>query len=197
MYEILNANLGKMDKLLTCCKHTPPLAPGTEVINVCPGCDRRYRENYRDSSTISLWEVLAAGDFFPWPDYHGQKMSIIDACPTRDQERVHRAIRVLLDRMNISLVEPKNTRTKSTCCGDSCFGLVPLEKVKEQMIKRAAEMPVEDVVVYCVSCSKAMFTGGKKPRYLVDLLFREETLPGTVDLEQWHKELDEFIASHA
>ena len=40
-------------------------------------------------------------------------------------------------------------------------------------------MPAEDVVVYCVSCAKAMFIGGKRPRYLVDLLFGEATVPGT------------------
>ena len=62
--------------------------------------------------------------------------------------------------------------------------------------ERAAEMPVEDVVVYCVSCSKSMFIGGKKPRYLVDLLFGEETVPQTCHPDEWHRELEEFIKVH-
>ncbi len=57
-------------------------------------------------------------------------------------------------------------------------------------------MPAEDVVVYCVSCAKAMFIGGKRPRYLVDLLFGEETVPGTLDLDAWHAEIDEFTRNH-
>jgi len=123
-------------------------------------------------------------------------MSIIDACPTRDQVRVHDAVRAVLDKMNITLIEPKNTRTKSICCGDSFWGLIPIDEVKDLMKKRTSEMPVEDVVVYCVSCSKSVFTGEKKPHYLIDLLFNEETSPKTLEPDLWHKELDEYIADH-
>jgi len=41
-----------------------------------------------------------------------------------------------------------------------------------------------------------MHIGGKKPRYLPDLLFHEPTTPGTFEPEQWHGKLDEFIALH-
>jgi Fe-S oxidoreductase len=194
--DILSANLGHVDRLATCCHHIPPLPAGGEVINVCPGCDRRYRENYRDVSTISLWEVLAESSFLPLPDYKGQEMTILDACPTRDQKRVQNAIRTVIEHMNISLVEPRKTRSKSTCCGDSAYGNIPTAKVTAKMGKKAAEMPAEDVIVYCVSCAKAMFVGGRRPRYLVDLVFKEETIPQTTDPDLWHKQLDAFIASH-
>jgi hypothetical protein len=98
--------------------------------------------------------------------------------------------------MNISVVEPERTRTRGTCCGDTFYGSLPVGEVKQRMRTRAAEMPVEDVVVYCVSCSKAMHIGGKQPRYIVDLLFAEETAPGTFEPDEWHAEIDTFIASH-
>ncbi len=180
----------------TCCHHEPKRPSGTRIINVCAGCDRRYRELYEGVSTISFWELLAKSETFPFPDYQGRRMSILDACPTRSQERVHRAIRKLLERMNIELLEPSRTGTKSTCCGDSFYGTLKVEQVKEKMRQRAQEMPAEDVVVYCVSCIKAMLIGGKQPRYLVDLLFGEATHPGTTEPEQWHAELDAFIAEH-
>jgi len=196
LHIVLNKNLGNREELLTCCKHDPQFEAPTEVINICPGCDKRYRLDYKNTSTISLWEILAESDFFPFPDYQGKEMSIIDACPTRDQERIHDAIRILIKKMNITLVEPKSTRTKSICCGDSFYGEIPTEKVKEQMIKRTSQMPVNDVIVYCVSCTKSVFIGGKQPHYLVDLLFGEETIPKTLDPDQWHKEIDDFIAAH-
>ncbi|PLX94731.1 MAG: hypothetical protein C0619_02370 [Desulfuromonas sp.] len=180
-----------------CCRHEPGLATGVRVINVCAGCDKRYRELHQATSTISFWEVLASDEQFPLPDYRGQQMSILDACPTRDQERVHQAIRTLLGRMNIELHEPEQTGARSTCCGDSFFGKVPVAEVKQQMIKRAAEMPAIDVVVYCVSCIKAMHIGGKRPRYLVDLLFGEQTCPGIFEPEEWHHKLDDFIERHS
>jgi hypothetical protein len=197
LHKMLEENVEKMDLWLTCCKKDPQFETATEVINICPGCDKRYRLNYRHSSTISLWEILAGENFFPFPDYRGKRMSIIDACPTRDQERVHKAIRILLEKMNISLVEPKHTGTKSTCCGDSFWGEIPTEEVKKQMTKRTAEMPVDDVVVYCVSCAKSVFIGGKTPHYLVDLCWGEETAPGTLDPDQWHRELDEYFLKNS
>ncbi len=196
MHEALVANLGEMERLDTCCRNHPELGEGGEVVNTCPGCDRRYRNNYTDSTTRSVWEHLAEGDWFPFPDHGGVRMSIHDACPTRDQVRVHAAIRTLLERMNIEVVEPKNTGMTATCCGDSLYPGLPVEMVNEQMRTRASEMPVEEVVVYCVSCIKSMSIGGKRPRYIVDLLFGEETVPQTTDTVEWHRELDEYSVKH-
>jgi Fe-S oxidoreductase len=196
MLEFLNKELGDMDEHLICCRHEPRLPDGTRIINTCAGCDRRYRELYGGIETVSLWEVLAESGTFPFPDYQGKKMTVLDACPTRDQERVHTAVRAVLKKMNIRVVEPEKSRTKGACCGDSFYGVMPVEEVKAQMKKRADEMPAEDVVVYCVSCCKAMHIGGKKPRYLIDLLLGEETTAGTFEPDEWHALLDRFIEKH-
>ncbi|MGZ5556471.1 MAG: heterodisulfide reductase-related iron-sulfur binding cluster [Candidatus Aminicenantales bacterium] len=196
LHRMLKKNLGEMGMWMTCCRKDPGFATETEVINICPGCDKRFRKDYPSSATVSLWEVLAETAFFPFPDYRGQVMSIIDACPTRDQPRVHAAIRALLRKMNIVLKEPRNTRTQSTCCGDTFWGEIPTDKVKRQMRKRAAEMPVDDIVVHCVSCSKSMFVGGKRPHYMIDLLFGEETVPKTFEPDEWHQQLDDYIERH-
>lgn len=194
--EFLNKSTGNIPEHLTCCRHEPKLAEGTQVINTCSGCDRRYRELYDGITTISLWEVLADSSTFAFPNYSGARMTIQDACPTRTEARVHTAVRKLLERMNITVVEPENARAKAICCGDSCYGTVPVDTVKEQMSKRASQMPCDDVVVYCVSCIKAMHIGGKRPRYLVDLLFGEETSIGTFEPDAWHAELQKFIDEH-
>lgn len=196
LHLILEKKFDRLEDFHTCCHHEPGFETITRVINVCPGCDKRFGNDYNNSTTISLWEILAETDFFPFPDYHKQSMTILDACPTRDQDRVHVAIRKLVEKMNITLVEPGKTRTKSVCCGDSFYGQIPVENVKELMIKRSSEMPREDVIVYCVSCVKSVFIGGKKPRYLVDLLFSENTIPGTLDPDRWHRELEAYIESH-
>jgi hypothetical protein len=71
-----------------------------------------------------------------------------------------------------------------------------VDEVKEQMKKRANEMPADNVVVYCVSCSKSMYIGGKNPRYLVDLLFGEDTIVETFEPDDWHGQLNKFINEH-
>jgi Fe-S oxidoreductase len=196
LHLILNEYFGEMDMLMTCCRHEPDIAAETRIINVCPGCNKRFGNDYGNITTISLWEIISKNDFFPFPDYHGRAMSIIDACPTREQERVHKAIRRIIQKMNIKLIEPESTRTKSACCGDSFYGVIPTEKVKELMIKRTSEIPLDDVIVYCVSCIKSVYNGGKNPQYLIDLLFSDETVPGTYEPDEWHKELTDYIEAH-
>jgi Fe-S oxidoreductase len=196
MHQLLIDNLGEMDMLLTCCQHDPKLPENSKVINVCPGCDKRFGKDFKGVSTISLWEIINENSFFVYPDYKGRSMSIIDACPTRDEDRVQNAIRDLLFKMNITLVEPKNTKKESTCCGDVYYGSMPTVKVKKLMLEKALEMPANDIVVHCVSCIMAVCNGGKNPQYLADLLFNEDSHPKTYDLDKWHKELTEYIDKH-
>ncbi len=141
MHRLLCDNLGEMPRLDTCCRKHPEVPEGTCIINTCPGCDRRYRTYYPESTTKSVWEVVAEADWFPFPDYHGAHMSVQDACPTRSQPRVHEAIRTLLEKMNIEAVEPERTKTNTICCGDALYPARPLADVKAAMIRRAAQMP--------------------------------------------------------
>jgi hypothetical protein len=122
IHKLLNENLGEMDMLITCCQNKPNLTANSKIINVCPGCDKRFGKDFKGVTTISLWEIINENDFFVYPDYEGRSMTIIDACPTRDEDRVQNAIRDLLLKLNIRLVEPKNTRRESTCCGDVYYG---------------------------------------------------------------------------
>jgi hypothetical protein len=196
IHQFLNDKLDGVEMLLTCCQHDPHLPENSKVINICPGCDKRFGKDYKGVSTISLWEIINNNNFYTFPDYEGRTMSIIDACPTREEDRVQNAIRDLLLKMNIRLVEPTNTRRESTCCGDVYYGAMPTEKVKDLMIEKALEIPVNEIVVHCVSCIMAVCNGGKNPKHLADLLFYEETNPKSIDLDEWHDKLKEFIEAH-
>ena len=194
--EFLNKDFNDIPEHLICCRHEPNLENGTQVINTCPGCDRRYRELYEGIYTTSLWEILAESKTFPFPDYNGMEMRIHDSCLTRPEGRIHSGIRKLLEKMNIKIIEPKNTRTKAVCGGDSLYSVFSTELVEEQMKRRSDEMPFDNVVVYCVSCVKALHNSGKNPRYIIDLLFGEATGIGTFELDAWHDELQKFIDTH-
>lgn len=133
---------------------------------------------------------------FPLPDYGGLMVSVHDACPTRTRPELHAAVRALLKRMNMTVMEAERSGANQACCGDSFYPTLPVEEVNQRMRERADQMPADDVCVYCVSCVKAMALGGKRSRYLADLMFGEETIPGDCDTTRWHEEVDRFIESH-
>ncbi len=194
--EFLNKNYGEVELHKICCRHNPQLKSGSLIINVCAGCDRRFRSLYEGISTISLWEVIDKLDAFHYPDYKGLELSVHDPCPIREKPQVHDAVRNILKKMNINIVEAEFSGTRSICCGDDFYPKMPIEKVREKMKKRAESMPCHEVCVYCVSCVKSMHIGGKKPRHLIDLLMMEITEPQIYDTIKWHEQLQDYIDKH-
>ena len=180
----------------TCCRHDPNLPAGATIINNCAGCDRRFRSLYDGIQTISLWEVLDAIPALPLPTYDGMQLSVHDSCSFRKKPQVHAAVRSLLDKMHIEVVESPFSGTKSICCGDNFYGHIPLEEVHAFQKKRASQMPCQDVAVYCVSCIKSMHIGGKTPHHMLDLLIGEETQVQETRLDAYHDELDRYIEEH-
>ena len=194
--EFLNENYGEVALHKICCHHDPRLETDSLIINVCAGCDRRFRSLYQGISTVSIWEVIDGLDTFQYPDYTGLKLSVHDACPVRGKPQVHQAVRNLLKKMNIDIVETKYNGTNSICCGDDFYPKLPIEQIHQKMKDRAEAMPCDEVCVYCISCIKSMYIGGKTPRHLMDLLMGETTEPQIYDTVQWHEQLQDYIDKH-
>ena len=196
LLHLLRRHFGPVRPHNLCCHHDPQVPEGAVIINNCAGCDRRFRSEYPGVRTISLWELLDTVEDLPLPDYGGLAVSVQDPCSYRPKPQVHRAVRSLLRKMNLEVIDAALSGTRSVCCGDNFYTHLPKEAVVEQQKKRAAQMPCQDVVVYCVSCMKSMAVGGKTPRYLVDLLFGEPSLPGETDLDRFHGALNCYIDAH-
>ena len=180
----------------TCCRHDPQLPSGSTIINNCAGCDRRFRSLYEGISTISIWEVLDGIPALPLPTYDGLQVSVHDSCSYRKKPQVHAAVRSLLDKMHIEVIESEHAGTKSICCGDNFYPHVSIEEVTAFQKKRAAQMPCQDVAVYCVSCIKSMYIGGKTPHHMMDLVLGMPTEPGETRIDVYHETLDQYIEEH-
>jgi Fe-S oxidoreductase len=194
--KFLNDNYGEVASHKVCCHHDPQLDAGSLIINACAGCDRRFRSSYEGISTISIWEVLDGLDTFQFPQYDGLTLSVHDACPVRQRPQVHQAVRSLLKKMSIAVVETEYRGAHSICCGDDFYPSLPVEMVRQRMKERADAMPCQEVCVYCVSCVKSMYIGGKTPRHLMDLLMGESTEPRIYDTVKWHEQLQAYMDAH-
>lgn len=196
MLKLLQEHFGNVKFHNTCCRHNPGLEDGSTIINNCAGCDRRFRSLYKGIHTISYWEIIDHIPDLNLPHYSGLKVSVHDSCGYRHKPQVHQAIKSLLSKMNIEIEETPFSGTESVCCGDNFYGAVPNEQVEERIRMRAEQFPCDYVVVYCIGCVRAMFSGGKTPLYLPDLLFGRisEVMPDTLD--EYHSKLEEYIQRH-
>lgn len=196
MQKLLCEHFGNIKPHNLCCHHNPNLPTGSTIINNCAGCDRRFRSQYEGIQTISYWEVLDSIKNLRLPNHKGLTVSIHDSCSFRKKPQVHAAIRSILRKMNIQIIEAEFSGMKSICCGDNFYGHIPSDKVMELQKKRAAGMPCDDVVVYCIGCVYSMTVGGKKAHYLPDLIFNLKTEPMNETLEEYHNHLEAYIEKH-
>lgn len=196
IFEILQRYFGPVKLHKICCHHDPKLEKGSTIINNCAGCDRRFRSLYAGINTISLWEVLDSIENLPLPKYSGLTLSVHDSCSYRPKPQVHAAVRSLLRKMDIEIIESEHSGTKSICCGDNFYPKLPVEEVIAFQKKRAAQMPCQDVAVYCVSCIKSMTIGGKTAHHMLDLLLNEQTDPQVTDIVAYHIEVQKYIDNH-
>ena len=130
------------------------------------------------------------------PIYDGLTVSVHDSCSFRRKPQVHAAVRNILRKMHIEIVESEFSGTKSICCGDNFYSHLPNERVAELQKKRAAQMPCENVVVYCIGCVRSMSVGGKQPLYLPDLVFGHCTEKMENTLDAYHGDLNDYIETH-
>lgn len=196
MHALLQQYWGNAKLHTICCRHNPQLEEGSTIINNCAGCDRRFRSLYKGINTISFWEVLDSIPDLPLPDHSGLTVSVHDSCGYRQKPQVHRAVRSLLGKMHINIVEAEKSGTQSVCCGDNFYGIVPHEQVETRIRMRAEQLPCYDVVVYCIGCVRAMTFGGKRTHYLPDLLFARSTAPMLTTLDDYHSSLTDYIHAH-
>lgn len=196
LLNTLNKHFGPVQLHSICCHHDPKLPNGSTIINNCAGCDRRFRSLYEGIKTISLWEVLDSIENLPLPDHTGLTVSVQDSCSYRPKPQVHAAIRRILRKMNMEIIESKCSGTRSICCGDNFYPQLSIGKVTKLQKKRAAQMPCQDVVVYCVSCIKSMAIGGKVPHHMADLVLNEETEPQETRIDVYHDTLNKYIDEH-
>ncbi len=194
--NVLNRYFGPVRYHDLCCHHDPRLDYGSTIINNCAGCDRRFRSLYEGIQTISLWEVLDSIENLPLPNHAGLTVSVHDSCSFRQKPQVHAAVRSLLRKMNIDIIDSPYSGTNSICCGDNYYPQLPIEKVTQLQKERAAQMPCQDVVVYCVSCIKSMAIGGKTPHHMVDLVLNEITEPQETRIDLYHEAINQYIEKH-
>ncbi len=164
--DFLVAHEGCKHTIPPCCRVEQQFGENPTVIVACPGCQRRFTEEHSGITTISLWEVLDQSKVFPIPNHRGKEFTIHDPCLMIEHPEVHRAVRSLIEKMGISIVEPKKTATTTECCGG--------EDNREQLKARISGLPEQQVIVYCMGCYESMKLGNKPTVYLLDLLLERD-----------------------
>ena len=177
--------------------HYEPFDEDTAMVSVCHNCTAVFQETFPDIKVLSLYEfILKYVPDFPYPDYGGVKMTLQDCWRQHDNADEQAAVREILKRMNIEVVELKENHNDTTYCGVSTLRPAPRrnlvmahhrfvdeargffdphtpEEQKAYMEEYCKQITTDTVVAYCHYCTQGFNLVGQKNYHLAELMFAD------------------------
>ncbi len=174
--------------------HFIPFDQGDVMVSICHNCSAIFQEQHPGTRIMSLWELILTDDSFPYPDYHGDAMTVQDCWRQYDNVAEQDAVRELMRRMNITIVELNDNRENTKFCGvsnlqpsnsrnkvlaphrfvENAQGMFLPHSEDEQrqlMLDHCAQYTTHKVVTYCHYCAQGLDLVGQPHFHLAQLLF--------------------------
>ena len=172
-----------------CCLYEKRYTSNDCAIINCQAC----RENLQEKLKIlSIWEFFDTQEDIVWPNYDGLSVNLQDCWRDRNQFQTHSAVRSLLRKMNVDVVELEESKEHSSFCGNLHFEShnpdnqnkllsykdtpiydMPLDLETALMKEQVSKYTCDSVVCYCNRCEKGITLGGGKAIHLMNLVFQQ------------------------
>ena len=172
-------------------------AEGDRVFSLCHNCNNIIEETHPGVRVRSLWELIDSDPGFPFPDYQGLRAYVQDCWRSRDRKDEQDAVRSLLSKMNIEVMETAENRDRTEFCGASLHRAQPArnptlapkqyvdgaagkfipqtpEEQKETMLDYCSRFGNDKVICYCHYCLEGLQMGEADASHLAQLLFADK-----------------------
>ena len=183
--------------LRDCWKSLPDsglFSKGDHVYSLCHNCNNIIEEMHPGVQVHSLWELIDSDPAFSFPDHHGLKAYVQDCWRSKERKNEQDAVRSLLKKMSVEVMEAAENRAKTEFCGASMYRAQPprnpklapkhyvegavgkfipcsSEEQKEIMMEYCSQFNNHMVICYCHYCLEGLLMGGADAMHLVQMLF--------------------------
>ena len=170
-----------------------------EIIVACPNCYNTIKNYSKNVKIKTVYEVI---NEIGVPDnlkhnYEGIEAAIHDSCSTRHENQIHESVRWILRELGLNIVEFKNNKKDTVCCGaGGMVGVTNYKLALKQMNSRADETKCENIVCYCESCCESLLNSNKNILHILDLLFNEEVINKNLFTQSKTKTLNKWITRY-
>lgn len=180
--------------------YIPPCAdfqPGDTVYSLCHNCSNIIEETHPGVRAVSIWELILKDDRFRFPDLAHIGATVQDCWRAKDRRDEQEAVREIMRKMNIDIVELPDNFEKTDFCGNSLYRPQPsrnpkvaprhyVENAKGKFLPHTPEeqkaimedycrrFDTQTVVCYCHYCLEGLLLGGVKGVHIAQLLFGDE-----------------------
>ncbi|MFV0422620.1 pyridine nucleotide-disulfide oxidoreductase/dicluster-binding protein [Oleidesulfovibrio sp.] len=174
------------------------------IVAACPSCVEMLKQHLPQATITTIWEQAAAisqnnPDCLKPADNNGESTVVLhDPCGTRENQPLRKAVRSLLHRCGLTVLEPELTGETTECCGFGGLAANANPQLGKKITQGRAErlgakgadsaIPSEsgtgsnaeagtisnplaaDAVTYCAMCRDRLASGGKRIAHLLDIL---------------------------
>lgn len=184
------------DEIVGCCRvEHQSLAPDDTALCICNNCMAMIDEDVDNGVLENIWMIIDQDDGFLLPDYGGRRMGVQDCGRAYDRIDVQDAVRSLLRKMNIEVVELPDARERCRFCGASFLGEAPAQDrgfapwrygedavargifmgmnpddIHDALVAHCEAIEPNEVVCYCTACDAGLEEGGKDAINLLELI---------------------------
>ena len=111
-------------RVVGCCRPGHKALSGWNdiAITICETCSIIIGENRPAAKVISLYEFIDGLPDFPFPDYKGERITLQDCYRAKAKETEKAAVRSVLRKMNVEIVELSGTEEEINFDGSFLFG---------------------------------------------------------------------------
>lgn len=147
-----------------------------KIYTLCPNCYVTLSE-FSGLCVQSAWSLI--DECFPADKYNllkGMAMSLHDPCPVVKDIESAEHVRNILNKMGVEVLEFKNNRDKTICCGKkNMLMTINPEKGKKVFEARASQAPSKEIVSYCAACVDTFRNNSFNASHILELLWEIET----------------------
>ncbi len=186
----IRAFLAERMPVAGCCRvEKEAYVAGAKAIYFCQACRETIEAKMgTEMETENLIVYLDQDNTFSWPDYSGFTATIQDCWRDRTHPEIFDAVRSVLHKMRVTVIEMEENRENSVFCGNLHFEPrkpehiellarypdTPLFQLPEDvqatlMSDQVEKLPCEWAVCYCNRCVKGITMGGGKAVHLLEL----------------------------
>ncbi len=156
------------------------------VVAACATCLKTLVEAVPDIPAVSLWRVLAGETGLPGNAPRAgdgsRALAVHDPCSSRHDPQSQAAVRDLLSRLGIAVLEPPLTGRFTECCGYGGLMWNADPDMARTVAGRRVGVAPGDYVVSCAMCRDMLWRAGNRAVHLLDLIFPGPGGPGGPEL---------------
>ena len=150
-----------------------------EIVVACPNCYKTLKKFSKNIKVKTIYEVINEFGVYSHlkNNYSGIDVAIHDSCSTRDNDKIHESVRNILNELGLNIIEFKQNKKNTVCCGAG--GMVGVTNPKlylKQINNRANSTNCENIVCYCESCCESLLKSNKNVLHILDLLFNDSVI---------------------